>query len=82
MAFIEKIKSPGFWTNLLKVAIPFFILVTVISLIMNSWRDIFAGDFAKVNEVNFSEGKWQRFWGIKIVISFGYAMFVSLKKTK
>ena len=82
MAFIEKIKSPGFWTNLLKVAIPFFILVTVISLIMNSWRDIFAGDFAKVNEVNFSEGKWQRFWGIKIIISFGYAMFISLKKTK
>ena len=82
MSVFEKMKAPGFWSNVLKVAIPFFILVTVISLFMNSWRDIFAGDFAKVNEYNFSEGKWQRFWGIKIVLSFVYGMYVTLKNTK
>jgi len=82
MTFLEKIKSPGFWTNILKVAVPFFIFVTLISLFMNSWRDIFGGDFGKVNEMNFAEGKWQRFWGIKIIISFGYAMYIVLKKTK
>ncbi len=82
MTFLEKIKSPGFWTNMLKVALPFLIFVTVISLFMNSWRDIFSGEFGKVNELNFADGKWQRFWGIKIVISFGYAMYIVLKKTK
>lgn len=82
MSVLEKMQSQGFWKNVLKIAIPFFILVTVISLFMNSWRDIFAGDFAKVNEVNFSDGKWQRFWGIKIIISFVYAMFIAIKNTK
>jgi len=82
MTFLEKIKSPGFWTNVFKIALPFFIIVTIFSLFMNSWREIFAGDFDKVNVANFTEGKWQRFWGIKIIISFGYAMYVGLKKTK
>jgi hypothetical protein len=82
MTLLEKMKSSGFWTNVLKIAIPFFIVVTLFSLFMNSWRDIFAGEFAKVNEMNFSDGKWQRFWGIKIIISFGYALYVALKKTK
>jgi hypothetical protein len=82
MTFLEKIKSPGFWTNVFKIALPFFIIVTIFSLFMNSWREVFAGDFDKVNVANFSEGKWQRFWGIKIIISFGYAMYVALKKTK
>jgi hypothetical protein len=82
MALLEKIKSPGFWTNVLKIALPFFIFVTLISLFMSSWREIFDGDFDKVNVANFSEGKWQRFWGIKIIISFGYAIYVTLKKTK
>ncbi|NVK52790.1 MAG: hypothetical protein HWD85_07625 [Flavobacteriaceae bacterium] len=82
MTVLEKIKSPGFWTNVFKIAVPFFILLTVIMLFMNSWRAIFAGDFAKVNAANFSEGKWIRFWGIKIAISFIYALYIAIKKTK
>jgi len=82
MTLLEKLKSPGFWTYVLKIAVPFFIVVTIFSLFMNSWREVFAGEFDKVNEMNFSDGKWQRFWGIKIIISFGYAMYVALKKTK
>jgi hypothetical protein len=81
MSVLDKMKSPGFWTNVLKIAIPFLILVTIISLLMNSWRDIFAGEFTKVNEMNFAEGRWQRFWGLKIAISFIYALFVAIKKT-
>lgn len=82
MTILEKMKSPGFWTNVFKIAVPFFILLTVISLFMNSWREIFAGDFAKVNEVNFSEGKWKRFFALKIIISYFYALYVAIKKTK
>tara|TARA_R110002049_G_scaffold11147_5_gene53346 strand:- start:2016 stop:2264 length:249 start_codon:yes stop_codon:yes gene_type:complete len=82
MTFIEKIKQPLFWTNVAKVAIPFFIMVTIISLLMNSWRDIFAGDFAKVNEVNFAEGKWKSFWGLKVFLSAFYGIYVTNKKMK
>ncbi|TMM32258.1 hypothetical protein FDT66_01990 [Polaribacter aestuariivivens] len=82
MTFLQKIKQPLFWSNFAKVAIPFFILVTLISLFMNSWREIFAGDFAKVNEVNFANGKWKTFWGLKIVISVFYGIWVTSKKMK
>lgn len=75
-------QTKTFWINVLKLAIPFLILVTIISLLMNSWQDIFAGDFAKVSEVNFADGKWQRFWSFKIVISFMYAIYLTIKRTK
>lgn len=82
MKFIEKIKHPEFWPNFLKVAIPFFIVVTLISLFMNSFKDIFAGDFAAVSETNFNDGKWKTFWGIKVVISFIYGMYITNKNMK
>ncbi|WKD85797.1 hypothetical protein KCTC32516_01143 [Polaribacter huanghezhanensis] len=82
MTILEKLKSPGFWINFLKIALPFLLFVTLISLFMTSWRAIFAGDFAEVNEVNFTEGKWQRFWGFKIGISFLYALYMTIRKTK
>ncbi|QTE22086.1 hypothetical protein [Polaribacter cellanae] len=82
MTFLEKIKQPLFWSNFAKVAIPFFILVTLISLFLNSWREIFAGDFTKVNEVNFANGKWKTFWGLKVVISTFYGIWVTSKKMK
>lgn len=82
MSFLEKIKQPIFWRNFIKVAIPFFIVVTLISLFLNSWQAIFSGDFAKVNEINFSDEKWKRFWGIKVVISFIYGLYVTNKNTK
>lgn len=82
MTFIQKIQQPIFWRNFTKVAIPFFILVTLISLFLNSWRDIFAGDFVKVNEVNFTNGKWKSFWGLKIVISTIYGIWVTNKNMK
>ncbi|QOD60363.1 hypothetical protein H9I45_13585 [Polaribacter haliotis] len=82
MTLLEKIKQPLFWSNFVKVAIPFFILVTLISLFMNSWQEIFAGDFAKVNEINFAGDKWKTFWGLKIVISTFYGIWVTNKKMK
>ncbi len=69
MSFIEKIKNPVFWSNFVRVVVPFFIIVTLFSLFMNSWREIFAGDFTAVAETNFNDGKWKNFWGIKIFIT-------------
>ena len=82
MKFLEKIKQPLFWNNVSKVAIPFFIMVTLISLLMNSWEAIFAGDFGRVFEVNFSEGKWINFWGLKVFLSTFYGIYVTNKKMK
>jgi hypothetical protein len=82
MSFLEKIKNTEFWSNFLKVAIPFFVVVTLVSLLMKSWREIFAGDFATVNEANFSEGKWQNFFGFKIIFSVFYGLYMTNKKMK
>ncbi len=82
MTFIEKIKSPGFCTNLFKIAIPFFIVVTLFSLVMNSGGALFSGDFETVYKINFSEGKWQVFWVVKILASMLYGFYLTVKKTK
>ncbi|TXD54015.1 MULTISPECIES: hypothetical protein [unclassified Polaribacter] len=82
MTFKEKIKQPIFWNNVAKITIPFFIIVVLISLLWNSWGAIFSGDFAKVNELNFADGKWKNFWVSKILISFFYGIYVTNKKTK
>lgn len=82
MSFFEKIKHKDFWNNTFKIAIPFFIAVTIISIFMNSWRDIFAGDFTKVAQVNFNDGKWITFWGYKIFLSFAYGLYMTNKNMK
>ncbi|MDD7913657.1 hypothetical protein [Polaribacter ponticola] len=82
MSFLNKIQQAEFWSNFLKVALPFFIIVTLISLFMNSWREIFAGDFTTVSKVNFNNGKWMRFFGIKVIISFIYGLYITNKNMK
>ena len=77
-----RMKTKLFWDNFFKVAIPFFIIVTLVSLLMNSWREIFAGDFSQTFETNFSEGKWKGFFGIKLVFSAFYGFYVTNKKMK
>ena len=75
-------KEPGFLGNMAKIAIPFFVFLTIAMLLMNSWRDIFAGDFAKVVETNFANGGWIRFFGFKVIISVVYGIWMTAKNTK
>ena len=82
MSFIVKIKNPVFWSNFVRVVVPFFIIVTLFSLFMNSWREIFAGDFTAVAETNFNDGKWKNFWGIKIFITVFYGLYITNKNMK
>lgn len=77
-----RFQMKSFWINFAKFAIPFFIIVTIISLVMNSWSAISAGDFAKVVEINFSDGKWQNFFGFKLFFSTVYALYVTNKNMK
>ncbi len=82
MTFLEKTQTTKFWINVVKVAIPFFIIVVIISLIVNSSKDLFSGDFNAVSETNFAQGKWKEFWAYKIVFSIFYGIWVSNKNTK
>ncbi|CAA0194444.1 hypothetical protein [Tenacibaculum maritimum] len=82
MAFLTKIKEPLFWKNVTRIAIPFFIIVTLISLFMNSWKAIFSFNLHEINELNFSNGKWKSFWGYKIIFSLLYGIWQTVKNTK
>ena len=82
MKFIDKIKQPLFWSNFLKVAVPFFFFVTIISLLINSWSAIISGDFAGVAQQNFANGKWVSFWSMKIIISIIYGLYITNKNMK
>ncbi|MCL7764279.1 hypothetical protein MPF19_12705 [Polaribacter sp. Z014] len=80
MSLLEKIKQPLFWINFAKVAIPFFVIVTVVSLLIASSSDLFSGDFAKVSETNFANDKWKNFFGFKVVFSAVYGFYMTNKK--
>ena len=82
MTLIEKIKSPGFFNKALKIAIPFFILLLFISLIINNFKEMFSFDFAAVAEANFNDGKWENFFGIKIAFSLLYGIWMTARNTK
>ncbi|WP_370397872.1 hypothetical protein [Tenacibaculum dicentrarchi] len=82
MSFSKKIQKGSFWINVLKVSVPFLIFVTIFSLLVNSGSALFSGDFETVNNINFSEGKWQVFWLTKIIVSILYAIYTVAKKTK
>lgn len=82
MTFLEKIKLKQFWINVLKVFIPFFILVVIVALIMASSRDIFSGNWEAVNQTNFANGKWQAFFGYKVVLCLLYGIWMTNRNMK
>jgi len=82
MTLIEKFKSPGFFINALKIAIPFFILLVIITLLINNFKEIISFDFSAIAEANFNDRKWERFFAIKVIFSFVYGVWVAAKKTK
>ena len=82
MNIIKDIQAPGFWKKFALIAIPFFVVLVIISLIMSNAKAFFSFDFGVISELNFSEGKWKQFFAIKIVISVLYGFIVALKKRK
>ena len=78
----DNMKTKEFWNNFLKVAIPFFIIVTIVSLIINSSKDVFSGNFEAVHQQNFANGQWKQFFSYKIVLSIFYGLWVTSKKIK
>lgn len=66
----------------LHFAIPFFVFVTIFSLLINSFSDIFSGSFDKVYQTNFVNGKWKAFFAPKIVLSLVYGFYMANKNSK
>ncbi len=82
MTFKEKIKLPEFWLNFLKVSVPFFIILTFITLLWKDWNAFLKGDFNLIADENFRNGKWVVFFGVKIVTSIIYGLYVTNKNMK
>ncbi len=82
MSFLENFKQQKFWKLFVNFAIPFFLFVTVFSLLINSFSEIFSGDFAAVNQTNFADGRWQAFFAPKLVLSLVYGLYMANKNIK
>lgn len=82
MTFKQKIQSNRFWVSFIKVSLPFFIFLVVFSLLFNSFKPLFTGDFNTVAQLNFNNGKWISFFSIKLVASVLYGFYTANKNFK
>ena len=82
MALSENIKKSLFWINAIKIGIVFVFFLSIVSLLLNSFSDIFSGNWQVVLEQNFSNQLWKRFFSTKVIAGFVYGVYVSNKNTK
>jgi len=82
MALSENIKKSFFWFNTIKIGIVFVFFLSIVSLLLNSFSDIFSGNWQVVLEQNFSNQLWKRFFSTKVIAGFVYGVYVSNKNTK
>ena len=82
MALFENIKKSFFWFNVIKIGIVFVFFLSIVSLLLNSFSDIFSGNWQVVLEQNFSNQLWKRFFSTKVIAGFVYGVYVSNKNTK
>ena len=82
MALFENIKKSFFWFNVIKIGIVFVFFLSIVSLLLNSFSDIFSGNWQAVLEQNFSNQLWKRFFSTKVIAGFVYGVYVSNKNMK
>ena len=82
MALAENIKKSFFWLNVIKIGIVFVFFLSIVSLLFNSFSDIFSGDWQAVLEKNFNNQLWKRFFSTKFIAGFVYGVYVSNKNMK
>ena len=82
MALSENIKKSLFWINAIKIGIVFVFFLSIVSLLLNSFSDIFSGNWQAVFEQNFSNQLWKRFFSTKVIAGFVYGVYVSNKNMK
>tara|TARA_R110002074_G_scaffold340697_1_gene511185 strand:+ start:3689 stop:3937 length:249 start_codon:yes stop_codon:yes gene_type:complete len=82
MALSENIKKAAFWANVMKVGFVFVVFLSIVSLLFNSFSDIFSGNWEAVSETNFNNQQWKRFFSSKVIAGFVYGVYVSNKNMK
>ena len=82
MPLSENIKKSFFWLNTIKIGIAFVFFLSIVSLLLNSFSDIFSGNWQAVLEQNFSNQLWKRFFSTKVIAGFVYGVFISNKNMK
>jgi hypothetical protein len=82
MALSVNIKKSFFWLNVIKIGIVFVFFLSIVSLLFNSFSDIFSADWQAVIEKNFSNQLWKRFFSTKFIGGFVYGVYVSNKNMK
>jgi len=82
MTFQEKIRTGIFWQHTFRIAALFFLFLVIISLLINSFSDIFKFDIDAISATNFDNGQWKRFLGSKVIIAFLYGMWVTNRNMK
>ena len=82
MALSVNIKKSFFWLNVIKIGIVFVFFLSIVSLLFNSFSDIFSGNWQAVLEQNFSNQLWKRFFSTKVIAGFVYGVYVSNKNMK
>jgi ABC-type Fe3+ transport system permease subunit len=82
MALSVNIKKSFFWLNVIKIGIVFVFFLSIVSLLLNSFSDIFSGNWQAVLEQNFSNQLWKRFFSTKVIAGFVYGVYVSNKNMK
>ncbi len=82
MTFIEKIQNRLFWKRALYIIIPFLIVLSLITILLNNFSDVMKFDLDAINASNFSDGKWKYFLASKGFISVAYGVWVTARNTK
>jgi antibiotic biosynthesis monooxygenase (ABM) superfamily enzyme len=82
MTFLEKIRLTVFWKRFLIITVVFFIILVIISVLINSYAAILNFDMDQIMIDNFSDGKWLKFLIIKAIISVFYGLWVTNKNLK
>lgn len=82
MKFSEQMKTTVYWKKALQIALLFLIILTVISLLFNSFSAVIRFDFDQVMEENFANGLWKRFFVVKIFLSISYGMYMAYVNMK
>ena len=80
MRIFENFKSPDFWVKVFQLALIFFVIFVGMTLIISHFQAIVSGDFAKIYEDEWANGKWVNYFLIKFVISVVYAIYMTSRR--
>lgn len=66
----------------LKIGTLIFVTILVFAILFKSGSALFSGDWATVYQINFKDENILTTMGIRLVVSYGYAYYISAKNQK